>query len=63
MLWGCIQMKSSPEYLEVVYAPDIPIDEPLTYGGWEKATNEAFKEADLDPIHAPRKLISTVVED
>lgn len=52
-----------PEYLEVVYAPDIPIDEPLTYGGWEKATNEAFKEADLDPIHAPRKLISTVVED
>lgn len=52
-----------PKYLDVVYAPDIPIDEPLTYGGWEKATDEAFKEADLDPIHAPRNLISTVVED
>ena len=52
-----------PEYLEVVYAPDIPIDEPLTYGGWEKATNEAFKEAGLEPRHFARNLISTVVED
>lgn len=52
-----------PEYLEVVYAPDIPIDEPLTYGGWEKVTNEAFKEAGLDPMHPGRNFISTVVED
>jgi len=52
-----------PEFLEVAYAPEIPIDEPLTYGGWEKVTDERFREADLDPIHAPRNLISWRVED
>ena len=52
-----------PEHLEVVYAPDIPIDDPLTYAGWEKATQKPFDEADLDPIHSPKQFTSWVVED
>jgi hypothetical protein len=52
-----------PEYLEVVYAPDIPIDEPLNYDQWEELTDRHFAEAGLPQYHVPRNFLSLHVED